>query len=202
MKPDTLIACAQAFNNLIGTKYIIHLGRAGKLAKFTVTFEKEDCFHLMGLHYLIDRRDNRNRGLILDELLTNPKYRHRVASSKHWIHDLENRVACTTVLEQILDDNNTIYRYNPKRLFFHSQIKAEYLLVESSFAVTPDFNSDVYLFIDKRDSEKTDRYCKSIFPKRDHDFTENQAKWTLLYKEKINANSASIILYQHKGYIP
>ena len=108
-------------------------------------------------------------------------------------------MACTTVLEQILDDNNTIYRYNPKRLFFHSQIKAEYLLVESSFAVTPDFNSDVYLFIDKRDSEKTDRYCKSIFPKRDRDFTENQAKWTLLYKEKINANSVGTILYQHNN---
>ena len=106
MKPDTLLACAQAFNNLIGTKYIIHLGRAGKLAKFAVTFEKEDCFHLMGLHYLIDRRDNRNRGIVLDDLLTNPRYRHRVASSKHWIDDyIPIRILIPNCLDRLLLDH-------------------------------------------------------------------------------------------------
>ena len=110
-------------------------------------------------------------------------------------------MACTTILEQILDDNNTIYRYNPKRLYFYSQITAEYLLTQSNYQITPDFASDIYLFIDKRDknSDTSDRFCKSIFPKRDHDFTEYQAKWTLLYKEKV-VNGMSTVLYQHKGY--
>ena len=204
MKPDTLLACVQAFDILVGTKYCIHLGRAGKLAKFTVTFEKEDCFHLMGLHYLQDRRDNRNRAVIFGDLLTNPKYRHRIASSKHWIDDLESRVACTTILEQLLDDNNTIFRYNPRKLFFQSHIKAEYLMAYTDYQIKPNFTSDVYLFLDKRDSDSdiSNRFCKSIFPKHDHDFTKYQAKWTLLYKEKIDANGVSNVLYQHKGYTP
>ena len=204
MKPDTLLACVQAFDKLVGTKYIIHLGRAVKLAKFTVTFEKEDCFHLMGLHYLQDRRDNRNRAVIFDELLTNPKYRHRIASSKHWNDDLEGRVACTTILEKLLDNNITLFRYNPRRLFFQSHIKAEYLMACTGYAITPDFTSEVYLFLDKRkpDSDTSDRFCKSIFSKRDHDFMEYQAKWTLLYKEKIVASGVSAVLYQHKGYTP
>lgn len=28
------------------------------------------------------------------------------------------------------------------------------------------------------------RLCKSVFPKKDRDYTVNQAIWTLLYKEK------------------
>lgn len=204
MKPETLLACVQAFDKLIGTRYSIHLGRSGKHAIFTVTIEKEDFFHLMGLHYLQDRRDNRNRGIIFDDLLTDPRYRHRIASSKHWNNELENRVACTTVLEQILDDNRIIYRYNPKRLFFYSQIKSEYLLAQNNYQITPDTASDVYLFIDKRDdkSDTSDRFCKSIFPKRGRDFTEYQEKWTLLYKEKVDTTGTSNVLYQHKGYTP
>ena len=204
MKSDTLLACVQAFDKLIGTEYNIHLGRAGKLVKFTVTFEKKDCFHLMGLHYLQDRRDNRNRAVIFDEILTNPKYRHRIASSMHWNDDLENRVACTIILEQLLDDNSTVFRYNPQRLFFQSHIKAEYLMANSDYSIRPDFTADVYLFLDKRNTESdtSERFCKSIFPKRDHDFTEYQAKWTLLYKEKTDPDGTISVLYQHKGYEP
>ena len=182
MKPQTLLAYVQAYDKLIGTKYIIHLGRGGKHAIFSVTIEKEDCHHLMGIHYLRDIEDRSNRSKIFDRLMSEPHYRERLASSTQWTDELENCVACTTVLEQILDDNNTIYRYNPKRLYFYSQITAEYLLAQSNYQITPVYASDIYLFIDKcDDSETSNRFCKSIFPKRGHDFTEYQAKWTLLY---------------------
>lgn len=185
-------------------KYVIHLGRNGKYAIFTITIEKEDCHHLMGMHYLRDIEDRSNRGKIFDRMMSDPGYLERLASSTQWTDELENRVACTTVLEQILDDNKTIYRYNPKRLFFYSQIKAEYLLAQNNYQISPDCSSDVFLFIDKRDakSDASDRFCKSIFPKRGRDFTEYQAKWTLLYKEKIGITGISNVLYQHKGYSP
>lgn len=112
MIQETLLACVQAFDNLIRSKYQIHLGRAGKIATFTITVEKEDCYHLMGLHYLLDRIDNRNRGKIFDDLLTDPKYRHRIASSAHWTEELSHRVACAAVLERLLDDNSTVFRFN------------------------------------------------------------------------------------------
>lgn len=143
MKSETLLACVQAFDNLIGTKYSICLGRSGKLATFTITIDKDDAYHLMGLHYLQDRIDKRNRGKIFDALLTDPVYRHRIASSSHWSDDLSNRVACVTILEKLLDDNSTVFRYNNKRLQFLSQIEAEYLLDNTAHG------REVYIFIDK-----------------------------------------------------
>lgn len=60
--------------------------------------------------------------------------------------------------------------------------------------------SDAYLFIDKR-SGSDDRYCKSIFPKNDCDYTRGQTKWTLLYKEKeCISTGESEILYKHRSY--
>ena len=59
---------------------------------------------------------------------------------------------------------------------------------------------DVYLFLDKR-SDSDERYCKSIFPRTNHDYEAGQAVWTLLYKEKI-VNGVSTVLYQHRGYTP
>ena len=201
MTPETLLACVQAFDNLIGSKYQIHLGRAGKIATFTITVEKEDCYHLMGLHYLLDRIDNRNRGRIFDDLLTDPKYRHRIASSKHWTEELSYRVACAAILEQLLDDNSTIFRFNPQRLFFHSHISAEYLLAHTDYPVNADFISDVYLFVDKRTPDiDSERFCKSIFPKGNNDFTKYQSKWTLLYKEKTAPDGTTTVFYHHKGY--
>ena len=55
MNQDTLLECVQSFSRLIGTHYIIHLGRAGKSVSFEILIEKEDAHHLMGLHYLTDR---------------------------------------------------------------------------------------------------------------------------------------------------
>ncbi len=194
MKPETLLACIQAIDNLIGTKYHIHLGRAGKLAAFTITFKKEDVYHLMGLHYLQDRIDNRNRGKIFDSLLTDPIYRHRIASSSHWSEDLSSRVACATMLEKMLDDNSTVFRYNHKRLPFFSQIEAEYLLDNTSYG------REVYLFIDKRE-DSDDRFCRSIFPKTTHDYSYGQAKWTLLYKKKHLPDGTEFVLYHNKNYV-
>lgn len=202
MDSKTLFACAHAFNDLIGTRYIIHLGRAGKIAQLTITFESEDCHHLMGLHYLRDRADRRNRAKILNDLLEDPDYRDHIASSKHWTDTLESRVVCTTILEQILDDNRTIYRYNNKQLQFTSSITAEYLLANANYPLRTGSCNDIYLFLGKRSDESSNYFCRSIFPKSNLDFTMHQAKWALLYKEKLDACNNSSILYCHNGYSP
>ena len=77
-------------------------------------------------------------------------------------------------------------------------------MAHTEYTVSSGFTSDVYIFIDKRDrkGDSSDRFCKSIFPKRDHDFTEYQAKWTLLYKEKISSDGTSTVLYKHNNYDP
>ena len=208
MDEQTLYQCLIAFQKLLDTKYHIVLGRSGKSVSFDLTFTEYDCHHLMGIHYLLDRPDRRSRARIFDELVSSKEYREHIASSDFWTDKVVDRVSCTTILEQLIDDNRSIFRYNPKRANFHSQIKAEYLLANSQVMISvPDLDSaagatlrDVYLFLDKR-SDSDERYCKSIFPRTNHDYESGQAVWTLLYKEKI-VNGVSTVLYQHKGYTP
>ena len=141
MTAQALLMCVQAYNNLIGTHYIIHIGRAGQVTTLSITFEAEDCHHLMGLHYLRDRNDRRNRSKIFYDLLEDPDYRNHIASSKHWTETLDTRGSCITILEQILDDNRTIYRYNKKQLQFTSSITAEYLLTNSDYTLSAGINN-------------------------------------------------------------
>ena len=191
-----ILDCITSFQNLIDLRYHFVLGRAGKHMSFNLTFELGDCHHLMGLHYLADRPDRRNREKIIHELLTSEDFRRNIASSIYWDTDLINRLNCTTHLESFLDDNSTIFRYNEKRTRFYSRIKAEYLLDQ----VTTE--QEVYLFIDKRASSD-DRFCRSIFPKDDRDYAEGQARWALLHKTKEHISSKTTeTLFQHKAYTP
>ncbi len=196
-----LLRCAESFLSLINTRYIIHLGRSGKLVSFKLSFDQEDAHHLMGLHYLSDRYDPRNRAKIFSDILHSPEYRKYLSSSNHWTPYLENRVICTSFPSEIIENNGTIIRYNPKRHNFHSKISAEYLISFENNYLTSELSSDIYLFIDKR-ADSNNRFCKSIFPKDKQDFTANQAIWTLLYKEKLYADNSKIVLYKHKNYVP
>ena len=192
---ETLILdCLTAFTNLLNIRYHIILGRAGKHVSFVLNFCKEDCYHLMGLHYLTDRRDRRSRTKIYDSLISSEEYRKYISSSDSWTEELKGRVLCTKMIEQLIDDNRTVFRYNTKNYMFFSKIQAEYLL-ENRLN-----DQDIYTFLDKRAGTE-ERFCRSVFPKSDKDYTERQTKWTLLYKGKENiANNTIDELYKHKTY--
>lgn len=54
----------------INTEYEIILGRKGVAVTLKITFDKKDCFHLMGLQYLADRPElSRDRGKVFDAIL-------------------------------------------------------------------------------------------------------------------------------------
>lgn len=195
MIEQDILTCLQSFTKLLDTTYVFHLGRAGKHMRFSLDFSKEDCYHLMGLHYLKDRKDNRGRNYIFDELMESEDARAHMAMSEFIDENVRDRIHFTSLLETMLDDNHTIFRYNPKRLRFYTMIEADYLL--ENF---PE-NREVYLFLDKRTTSAY-HFCRSIFPKKDRDYTDGQAKWTLLYKEKTKAKGEPTVLYRHIGYNP
>lgn len=51
----TIYDCVDSFTSLLDTEYHFILGRKGEAVSLKVTFDKKDCFHLMGLQYLTDR---------------------------------------------------------------------------------------------------------------------------------------------------
>ncbi|MBR1477535.1 MAG: hypothetical protein IJ608_06200 [Lachnospiraceae bacterium] len=194
MIEDSILECLTSFCKLLDTRYTIHLGRAGKNLSFDIGFDKQDCYHLMGLHYLQDRRDNRGRNYIFDELLSSADARNHIASSSFIDDNVRDRILFTGMLEKLLDDNSTVFRYNRKRLQFFSQIEAEYLLDNIAQG------QEVYLFLDKREDSE-DRFCRSIFPKTNRDYSFGQARWTLLYKKKYLPDGTESVLYHNKNYV-
>lgn len=201
MDKEKLYNCVKAFNDLLDIRYHIVLGKAGRTAEFIVSFDKSDCHHLMGLHYLHDRTDRRGRNIIFDELLSSDEIREYYSTSDFWSDELEERVLCTTNLGKILDDENTIFRFNSKRLQIYSKITAEYLMEYISEELEGTNITDAYLFIDKRNNSD-ERYCKSVFAKGERDYTLRQAKWAMLYKEKEHISTGKReVLYHHKSYL-
>lgn len=60
-----VLDCINAFIPLLSTEYGLVLGRKGISVTFRISFDKKDCFHLMGLQYLVDRPElSRDRGRV------------------------------------------------------------------------------------------------------------------------------------------
>ena len=73
----TAVDCVTAFFTLLSTEYELILGRKGVSVTLRLTFDKKDCFHLMGLQYLRDRPElNRDRGKVFDEIMNRTIFKY------------------------------------------------------------------------------------------------------------------------------
>lgn len=179
--------CVDSFASLLDTEYQLILGRKGEAVSLNITFDKKDCFHLMGLQYLTDRPElSRDRGKIFDEIKTRVLTKEQIESSDLY-KQIEDRVDLLPFLEDLFDSNDTVFKYNEKKNSF-SMIKADYLMKNRVV------DKNVFIFLSKG---KDDTYfCRSFFPETNRDYTKNQASWTLLYKEKTKRSTGQkVVLY-------
>lgn len=177
--------CVNAFVSLLDTKYCLVLGRKGVAVSLELVFDKRDCFHLMGLQYLTDRPElSRDRGVVFDEIRDGKLSAEHIENSVFY-PKIQERVHLLPYLEEILDSNDTIFKYNEKANVF-SLIKAEYLMKNR----VEDKN--VYIFLSKDKNEKY--FCRSFFLEAEKDYTKNQASWTLLQKKKIEISTQKEII--------
>lgn len=179
--------CVDAFFPLLHTEYEFVLGRKGVAATLDITFDKKDCYHLMGLQYLLDRPElNRDRGKVFDAVRERTITTEQVETSDFY-KQIEDRVHFLPLLEQLLDSNETVFKYNQRANVF-SMIQAEFLMKNYIQ------ERNLFLFLSKNKDNKY--FCRSFFPEAKKDYTKNQASWTLLFKKKINVLSGEeIILY-------
>ena len=182
-----VLDCINAFIPLLSTEYELVLGRKGVSVTLRISFDKKDCFHLMGLQYLVDRPElSRDRGRVFDEIADGTITIEKIESSDFY-NKIEQRVHFLPLLEQMIDSNDTVFKYN-KKANMYSMIEADYLMennVESR---------NLFLFLS---NARDDSYfCRSFFSKEKMDYTKNQALWTLLYKKKRNLiDGSEHILY-------
>ena len=179
--------CVDSFASLLDTEYQLMLGRKGEAVFLKITFDKKDCFHLMGLQYLTDRPElSRDRGKIFDEIKSRVLTKEQIESSDLY-EQIADRVDLLPFLEDLFDSNDTVFKYNEKKNSF-SMIQADYLMKNRLV------DKNVFIFLAK--NKDNTYFCRSFFPEAKRDYTKNQASWTLLYKEKINrATGQKTVLY-------
>ena len=175
---DHLQSCAKAFEHLLDFQYHIIIGRKGKSVELNILFDPTEFHHLVGLHKLHDLRIAReNRDKVFQQILTGNISINDLKKSQYF-PNIQKRIEPFIQIENFLDSNKLIFRYNQKLQTF-SLIEAEYLLS------TPYENTDIYIFLD-RQKEPDYFFCRSFFQKEEKDYTKGQAIFTLLIKEKIN----------------
>lgn len=189
---DHLLRCAKNFERLTHFQYRIIIGRKGRTIELKITFSITDFHHLAGLHKLVDiSKVNAGKretlfwkilsGEIDEELLMEschyPKMRSR-------LHSLQN-------LEEFLDSNELVFRFDRKKVKGSSSIRADFLLQNDFEGMT------TYLFIAPR-REKDTQLCVSFFPKGRTDYAYKQEKFTLLYKEKRDLQTGETIVQYDK----
>lgn len=190
---DSLQLCAQAFASLLNIKYHFLLGRKGKISEFSLCFSETEFHHLIGLHKLHDLHISReNRARVFYDILEGKIPLSNLNKSRYF-PIIQKRVDPLTHLEEILDSNRFVFRYNTNRQAF-SRIKAEYLLS------TPYGNTDIYLFLDQNPNQNW-FFCRSFFPKEGKDYTEGQPILTLLQKQKTDCSTGQILLQYSRSII-
>ncbi len=183
---DYLQTCAKAFEHLLDIKYHIIIGRKGKMTELNLLFEPTEFHHLIGLHKLHDLRLARgNREKVFFQILAGNISIEDLKKSRYF-SIIQKRLKPLGQIENLLDSNRLVFRYNAKLQSF-SLIEAEYLLS------TPYESTDIYIFLDQR-PEPNSFFCRSFFPKEEKDYTKGQAVYTMLKKEKITRSTGDILI--------
>ena len=107
-----VLDCINVFIPLLSTEYELVLGRKGVSVTLRISFDKKDCFHLMGLQYLVDRPElSRDRGRVFDEIADGTITIEKIESSDFY-NKIEQKVHFLPLLEQMIDSNDTVFKYN------------------------------------------------------------------------------------------
>ena len=150
-----VLDCINAFIPLLSTEYELVLGRKGVSVTLRISFGKKDCFHLMGLQYLVDRPElSRDRGRVFDEIADGTITIEKIESSDFY-NKIEQRVHFLPLLEQMIDSNDTVFKYN-KKANMYSMIEADYLMENNMES------RNLFLFLSNDERDKY--FCRSFFP--------------------------------------
>ena len=189
---ELLKDCALRFENLTNYKYHFIIGRKGKSEEFNLVFSKSDFHHLAGLHKLRDNDAIRTseREQIFNSILNGDITEEKLKKSD-FFDEVVNRLPSLVKLEELLDSNKLIFQFSDKS-DPTTRINADYILK------CIDDSGTVFVFIIE---DNRNMRCVSQFPMNKKDYSQFQAKYTLLIKEKIDKNNNKIVFsYRNPTY--
>lgn len=185
---------AKSWESLLKISYTFIIGHKKNTETICLFFRLIDFDHLSGIHkaddidFKLPRRVYRGEKLV-NALLSEKLDDKLIEKSIYW-NQISDRLSDINRLEMILDSDFRIYQFNPRKLSFHSDIRANYLIFSE------EYQTGIFLFIDK---DQNIDYCKSIFSKDDRDYTINQTKWVVLKKIK-HHDDVDEVLFVNESY--
>lgn len=186
---------AVKWNSLQNTQYFLVLGHKKSTEYINMTFRPEDFDHLSGMQYANDidfgLHRNQYRGHKLIPALLSEKLDDKLIEKSQSWDKISERLSAIIHLDEILDSDFLIYKFDRFKLPFHSDIKAAYCIYSETY------KNGVFLFLDE---EQRCYYCKSVFEKDCNDYRTNQTRWTVLKKEKTTELGTKTI-FLHKSFV-
>lgn len=125
----------------------------------------------------------KKRDLIFDRIISGEITEENLRKSAFY-YRIQERISGFIDFEKILDSNDIVFRYSKDKSYF-SKIEAEYLLI------TLFETKKSHIFISSY-PERKNKYCESFFFNEKNDYTKNQIKMSLLYKEKTHKKSGIV----------
>lgn len=193
-----LYDAAIAWSRLHDTIYDFHLGRKGKsLDVISLDFCPEAFPHLAGMQYAADIDFGLNRaeiygGKFVSKIINKEVNDELIEKAADWEPKIRSRLEGIIALENALDNEFLIYRFDAKRVPHGSNIAAKYVIKDLHTGVT------FFIFVDEGG---TRWFCRSLFQLNIADYTENQARVTVLKKRK-RKNKEVVFDYTHRNYRP
>lgn len=173
---DRLKKSAIAFGKLLNFEYLIMAGSKNKLIELILYFEKAHYMHLVGLHKLTDLQLKRHSKEKMYDMIINDRITLAYIQKSVFFNQIENRIDKISLLEQVLDNNETIVKY--KKGF------ANGTLIDASFVIMYNQNGVmIHYFIDI-DQNSGKYYGKSFFIRNDDKFCRGQQIYKILKKVK------------------
>ena len=179
---SSITTCINNYDKLLNAEYVFLIGRKNKTCELTIHFDKNDFFHLAGLHYLADLGQlHGSRETLYDSILTGSIAPQVIEESIHY-DSIKSRIDALSELPSLMESGKLVFRYNGSSSFF-TKIIHDYL-VEFT-----DKSPHRYLFL----KEYADNFYHGIsfFPKYEKDYTLGETRWTLLKVTRNTMDSGS-----------
>ena len=190
-----LYDAAAAWQALLGFRYEIICGKSKKLYKILLCFDASEFYHLAGFPHIRDivfpvRFSQRK---MMEKVLDGTITEEMITPSVSYEGMVKRKLTAIIHLEELLNRCAKVYQFNPRKLPFHTEIRATYLLVD---AVT----NVVFLFTDTADGGKT-FFSRSTFVMDEHDFRANQSSMTVLQIKRTDLKTEDTeVLYCRPGF--
>lgn len=193
-----LFDAAVAWSNLHSTTYDLLLGRRGNWSdSLCLSFCPEDFPHLAGMQYATDIDLGLNKaeirsGKFISKVINKEVDDELVEKAAEWETKIRGRIESIIALEEALDTEFLIYKFDSRKVPHGSNIAAKYVIKNPRAGIT------FFVFVDE---DKERWFCRSVFQLNIADYTTNQTHVTVLKKKKWK-DGTIVIDYTHPNYKP